>query len=364
MKNLTTIKLLVTLTFISLTSKSFSTILITENFNYAVSQPLAPNGGWTSFILQTGTEKSTAINDVTVADVALTYPGYLSSNMGKSIQIDGLNKDVYKLFPHIPGTTTEAFNSGVPVGGRITIENGSIYASMLVNVEQAPDGDAKGDCFFGFGSNNWGIGVAGRIYTKKMGNGFQFGVTRVGNGKIVWDATERSLNTTYLVVLKYTVIAGPVAPATAGTDRTYLSINPVLGANEPTWIANDVTDVNPELGNLVGAVQFLQQINTSYVTTKSKIKVGGLRVATTWAEVGELSVPNEVVSSKSSKVKVFTSNNNIVVSDAYNKNIEVYDMLGKRFANVRGAENNTEIGLDVKGLVIVKVGDDVFKVKL
>jgi len=363
MKNLIT-KFLAISVFVAIAPKSFSTILITDNFSYTVAQPLATNNGWTSFILQTGTEKSAAINEVNVADVALNYPGYLSSNVGKTIQIDGLNKDVYRLFPHIAGTTTEAFSNSVSVGGRAATENNSVYASMLVNVEQAPDGDVRGDCFFGFGSNNWGIGVAGRIYTKKSGAGYVFGVTRVGNGKIVWDATERSLNTTYLVVLKYTVIAGPVSPATAGTDRTYLSINPVLGAAEPTWIANDVTDVNGELANLVGAVQFLQQINTSYVTTKSKIKVGGLRVATTWAEVGELS-SSTGISNTLQEFKLSATNGILKVSGVNAGQIlEVYNSLGQRLTSTITVAGENCIQLNTKGLLVVKVGKLVNKIVL
>lgn len=358
MKNLTTIKLLVTLTLITLSTKSFSTILITDNFNYTATQPLASNNGWTSFLLQTGTEKSAAINDVTVAESTLIYPGYLSSNEGKTIQIDGLNKDVYRLFPHIDGTTTEAFSTGVPVGGRVTADNSSVYASMLVNVEQAPDGDVKGDCFFGFGSNNWGIGVAGRIYTKKSGAGYVFGVTRVGNGKIVWDATERSLNTTYLVVIKYTVKNG-----TAPDDRVYLSINPALGATEPTWIANDATDANGELANLVGAVQFLQQINTSYVTTKSKIKVGGLRVATTWAEVGEVNPASELATRLSSELKLTAINGMLKVSGVNaGQMLEVYNSLGQRLHSTITTIGDNNININSKGLLIVQVGKTVNKV--
>ncbi len=362
MKSLIPIKFLVTLTLITLSTKSFSTILITDNFNYTVGQ-LATNGGWTDFLM---TNKAGA-GLVNVVDATLSYTGYLSSAVGKSIYLDGDNRDAYRLFPHIDGTTTEAFDGGTPavsLGGRVTTENSSVYASMLVNIEQAPDGDAKGDCFFGFGSNNWGIGVAGRIYTKKMGAGFQFGVTRVGNAKIVWDATERSLNTTYLVVLKYTVIAGPVAPATAGTDRTYLSINPVLGATEPTWIENNSTDTNAELANLVGAVQFLQKINTNYGSTFSKIKVGGLRVATTWAEVGEVD-PASGINNAKQEVNINAANGNLHISGVNaGQTLEVYNSVGQRLTSTITVAGENSIKVNTKGLMIVKVGKTVNKVIL
>ncbi|MDD2797688.1 MAG: DUF6383 domain-containing protein [Bacteroidales bacterium] len=358
MRKFTFLQILVFGVLVFFTTNATATILITENFDYTVAQPLATNNSWKSFLLQTGTEKSTAVSDIAIADATLEYPGYLSTKVGKSIQIDGLNKDVYKLFPHIPGTTTEAYSAGSPVGGRMATADSSVYASMLVNIEQAPDGDVKGDCFFGFGSNNWGIGIQGRIYTKKSGNGFVFGVTRNGNAKTVWDATERSLNTTYLVVIKYTLISGDK------NDRVYMSINPTLGSTEPTWIQNDVTDVNVELGNLVGAVQFLQQINTSYVTTKSKIKVGGLRVATTWAEVGELNNETGIDKLHSANIKVISQKGILKVVGANGQLVEVYNAVGKKIASKQVSDGETEIAVSTKGLVIVKVGLDVKKVVL
>ena len=163
-------------------------------------------------------------------------------------------------------------------------------------------------------------------------------------------------------MLKYTVIAGPVAPTTAGTDRTYLSINPVLGANEPTWIANDVTDVNAELGNLVGSVQFLQQINTSYVTTKSKIKVGGLRVATTWAEVGEVNPASGLLNTRQD-FKLSAINGTLKVSGVNaGQTLEVYNSLGQRLVTTTSIAGDNFVNIINRGLIFVLVGNKVNKV--
>lgn len=340
--------------------------LITDNFNYT-NGPLASNGGWTSFILQTGSEKSAAFDEVTVVEGPLVYTGYLSSNIGKSIVLDGLNKDVYRLFPYIEGVTTNktSGNLDIATGGRVA--SGNVYAAMLINMERAFYGagdpeDTKGDCFFAFGSNTWGIGAAGRIYTRKMGNGYQIGVTRAGNAKTVWDPTERSLNTTYLVVVKYSIIASPNGEK---NDRVYLSINPTLGTNEPTWIANDATDANAELPSIVGAVQLLQKINTSAnnpLTVTAKLKVSGLRVATTWAEVGEQSSSNGLFYSDLGDVKINVSDNKITVQGANETNIEVFNMLGKQIVSLRGTTNNVEIPIYSKGIFVIKVNNKKFKV--
>lgn len=361
MKKITLFKMSVIACLLMLTNFTFSTELIIDNFNYS-SGPLATNGGWTSFILQTGSEKSAAIDEVTVSDGPLVYAGYLSSNTGKSIILDGLNKDVYRLFPYIDGVTTNKTSGGLDIatGGRVA--TGDVYAAMLINMERAFYGagdpeDTKGDCFFAFGSNTWGIGAAGRIYTRKLGSGYQIGVTRAGNAKTVWDPTERSLNTTYLVVIKYSIIA---SPAGEKNDRVYLAINPVLGASEPAWLANDATDANAELPSIVGAVQFLQKINTSAnnpLTVTAKLKVSGLRVATTWAEVGELS-SNAGFSNTSQEFKLIATSSMLKLMGVNTgQTIEVYNSLGQRLTSIISVAGENRIVLNTKGLLVVKVGN-------
>lgn len=349
-----------------LTDFTFSTELVIDNFNYSAG-PLAANGGWTSFILQTGSEKSAAIEEVAVVDVPLVYAGYLSSNTGKSIVLDGLNKDVYRLFPYIDGVTSNKTSGGADIstGGRVA--NGDVYAAMLINMERAFYGagdpeDTKGDCFFAFGSNTWGIGAAGRIYTRKMGNGYQIGVTRAGNAKTVWDATERNLNTTYLIILKYSIVASPNGEK---NDRVYLAINPVLGATEPTWIANDATDANAELPSIVGAVQFLQKINTSAnnpLTVTARLKVSGLRVATTWDEVGQLNPSNGIHENDKNDFNVYSKDEKIIISTTESKSIQIYDLAGKMLFSQTTNREVTEFSPKNKGVFVVVVNNQKFKV--
>ena len=150
-------------------------------------------------------------------------------------------------------------------------------------------------------------------------------------------------------------------------DRVYLSINPTLGTTEPTWIANDATDANAELPSIVGAVQFMQKINTSAnnpLTVTAKLKVSGLRVDTTWAEVGELDPSNGFVIDDQKEIKVYTSNNKIIVIGGSNKNIEVFDMLGKQIASLKNVDDRTEISANGKGVFVVRINDIKFKVAL
>lgn len=346
--------------------QAYSTILITDNFNYTINQPLATNGGWTSFILQTTSEKSSAIDEVTVVDQTLSYSGYLSSNTGKSILLDGLNKDAYCLFPYIDGVTSNKTTGGLDIASGGRIASGDVYAAMLINVERAFYGagdpeDTKGDCFFAFGANTWGIGAAGRIYTRKLGNGYQIGVTRAGNAKTVWDPTERSLNMTYLVVLKYSIIESPNGEK---NDRVYLSINPTLSTTEPTWIANDATDANAELPNIVGAVQFLQKINTSATnpaTVYSKIRVGGLRVATTWAEVGDIDPSNGINKNESDNINIKTVNGEINISDI-NGVVSLFDALGHHISTKSAINGVCTFKPAQRGVYILKTENKSLKV--
>lgn len=359
MKNQSIFKIVLLFCLILFSQLGSSVELIFDNFSYSTG-PLANNSGWNSFILQTGSEKSAAIDEVNVVESPLIYDGYLSSNKGKSIQLDGLNKDVYRLFPYVEGITT---NNLVTVSGTGRIISGSVYASMLINVERPFYGagdvpDTKGDCFFAFGANNWGIGAAGRIYTRKLNEGYQIGVTRAGNAKTVWDATERKLNTTYLIVIKYTINPSPNSEK---NDRVYLSVNPVLGPTEPVWIENDVTDANAELANILGSVQFIQKINTSAnnpLTVTTKMKVGGLRVATSWAEVGELDSTNGIDENFSNRMKIRSENGKLVISGiSAGEILEVYNCFGQRITSLKAVDGDNELRLKNKGLLIFKAGN-------
>lgn len=223
-----------------------STVLLTENFDYAASSFLTANG-WTA-------HSGSGTNPIAVASSGLSYPGYAGSGVGNAASMVANGEDVNRAFA-APATS------------------GSLYAAFLVNVSSST---ATGDYFFHYHVNSstfWG-----RVWAKKdaVTNSFSFGLSRSSTpsgGEPVFTPATYQPNTTYLVVVKYTFVDG------ANNDSISLFVNPTPGGSEPipNLTAGDLLLADP--ANLAGVG--LRQGGTS---TGSTQQVDGIRVATTWAE--------------------------------------------------------------------------------
>ena len=154
--------------------------LLLDNFIYTSGTPLTANG-WTA-ISAAGT------NAVTVTAANLTQPTYPGSS-GNAVSLVTTGEDV-----------SRAFTAPVTAG--------TVYAAALINVTAA---QASGDYFFHF-SQSASI-LVGRVFARAATGGFQFGISKTGTfTTAVFGPTTYTLNTPYLVVLKYEFIGA------AGTD--------------------------------------------------------------------------------------------------------------------------------------------------
>ena len=154
------------------------------------------------------------------------------------------------------------------------ITSGSVYYSFLVQCTTQPGASAVT-----FANLNTTPAIAGSsdslcIYTKSSGAGFVFGIRKNGaSTAFATTPTVMSLNTTYLIVVKYVFNTG------SGTDDTVtLYINPTPGGTEP---------VTPEV-TLTGGTD---TTGIQFLGWKSQSSGGGawtidsLRTASTWGEV-------------------------------------------------------------------------------
>ncbi len=167
-------------------------IQINENFSYP-SGNLVGQGGSTLWTLQ-GTDNT---NPIQVNSSGLFYSGYQASGIGLAATFGNIagGQDLFRNFT-----------------GASTISSGSVYISALVNVTSATKG---GDYFLSF-KETTGASLTvfkGRLYAKDslLSGQIYFGVTksaRSSTAPIIWTSQYYSLNTTYLVVLKYTFITG------------------------------------------------------------------------------------------------------------------------------------------------------------
>ncbi|MGA2787904.1 MAG: immunoglobulin domain-containing protein [Verrucomicrobiota bacterium] len=151
------------------------------------------------------------------------------------------------------------------------ITSGSVYYAFLAQCTTLPS--ASGNYVTAInptaavGSSSDAINMS----AKASGSGFVLGVRKNGTSSTTYAPNILSLNTTYLVVLKYTFNSG-----TSADDTVSIYINPTPGATEPTPDAT-VTGGTDATG-------------LQYIGWKSQSSGGGawifdtLRAASTWAE--------------------------------------------------------------------------------
>jgi len=217
--------------------------LLVEDFNYSAATALTANG-WTA---HSGAGTSPIMVDAT----GLSYAGYYSSNIGLSAKVVLGGEDVNK------GITSQ--------------NSGSVYMAAMVNVTAAFTG---GDYFLHFSQTSGATAGTffARIFAKKdASNNLAFGISKGGTAN--YTGFTYSLNTTYLLVLKYTFVSGTL------NDNVDLYINPIIGSPEPaaTISYTDAASADP---TALAGICIRQGSGTAAPTAL----IDGIRVATTWAE--------------------------------------------------------------------------------
>ncbi len=242
MKRETLLILFLCLIFIG---QGFGQPLLTEDFDYTSGTALTANG-WTA-------HSGGTTNPILVSSTGLTYSGYANSGVGLAASI--------------------AQVSGQDVNHTFTaITSGSAYVAAMVNVSAAQ----TGDYFFHLGTGTSTFNA--RLYIKTTTGGFLFGLSKATE-TVVYTSSAYSLNTTYLVVLKYTFVSGSL------NDIVDLFVNPTPGGVEPTPTIHTVTTSGTDATTLTAV--FLRQGTAGSMPT---VKVDGIRVATTWADAVAASV--------------------------------------------------------------------------
>ena len=175
-------KIILIFCFAFLASSSYAQLLFQETFDYTAGDSIGAHGWqW-----NTGTT-----NTILVTSPSLTYPGYPFSGIGNATTLKPTGNDAYK-----------------ELGG--SDSTGSFYASFLVRVDSAK---AQGDYFLALlqaGSTGF---YEGRVQAAFRNGGLAFGITK-GNASTdtavagAWTPGIYSLETTYLLVLKYTFVPG------------------------------------------------------------------------------------------------------------------------------------------------------------
>ncbi len=241
---------------ILLGSTALSQFLFQEDFSYSAGDQLV-NNGWT----RSGT---TVTNPILVVTPGLTATGYGPSGIGNAIGLINTGEDLYK-----------AMTS--------TVTSGSGYVWAMINVSAAQ----TGDYFLAFSPSTGQTNYSGRMYVKATTGGYLLGLNKsneVSTGA-TYGTTVLSLNTTYVVVMKYTFVAGDSNDVVSAYVFPSGSIPP----DEPgtpevgPWTANTKPDAS-DLGFIT--------VRQGTAAQAATLILDGLRVTTAW----EIPLPVQLAS--------------------------------------------------------------------
>jgi len=223
--------------------------LVEENFDYPVGD-LITNHGWTS-------NGNPGVNSIFVVAPGLEFPCYAGSGIGNAVALNNNGPDASKFLSS-------------------SIDSGSVYVSLMVKITTA----RTGDYFFHLSDSSTGFDSdVGRIYAMDSAGKVAFGLSKRGNNNEIYTPAQYFLDSTYLVVIKYTFITGAdndlVSLFVFSTCPPLLEPLPTLGP-----IGVGLTDL-PQVGKVV-----LRQGATSQA---ANLIIDGIYANTSW-ESGPLPV--------------------------------------------------------------------------
>lgn len=246
-------------------SSASAEVIFTETFSYPPGN-LYGNPGW----MQSNNKE----NPIQVTSTTLSLDGFASGNSVRLAPAASTDQDVLR--PFYAANTDGTYNA---------ITDGSVYAAMLINVQNATDlmyvtafGTINSSNTIKNGSSLTGPYGVTFVSPSTTPGKYLFGISKNSSASTATlSDTELDYGTTYLIVLKYTAIPGT-------TNDTFTAwVNPVAGDSEPATadIKADTSKGDPTRG--VAAFAICQ--TTSSTKKCPEMLVGPIRLATSWDEL-------------------------------------------------------------------------------
>lgn len=208
--------------------------LLVEDFDFT---GLLTDNGWTNH---------SGVAEFIDTTTGLTYSGYWGSGIGNAANLDNNGEDAHRTFT--------------------TVSSGSVYVSFLMKADALSAG-----YFLHLGPNPIGTAFRGRVWQTSDGTGdYELGLSFGGNTIQATTNLDMSFGTTYLVVLKYEVIAG-----TTNDEVSLWVFSSGVPGTEPAPTLGPVTETT---GDISPASVALRQYNAGQNFT-----IDGIRVGTSWA---------------------------------------------------------------------------------
>lgn len=228
-------------------SDGAGTTLLVEDFTYAVGSLLTDNG-WSA-------HSGAGTNAIATVSPGLSIADYPSSGIGNAASLTVSGEDANR--------------------GFTPVTSGPAYAAFMVRVSEAST-DPAGGYFVHLGPDPVGTTFRGRVFAKKDGsNNVSFGISKAATAAadIQYTPFSYALNTTYLLVVKYTVVDG----ATNDTVSLFVLNAGTETEPSPTVTASDVSASDVSIGTF--------SLRQGATATSPTVVVDGIRVGTTWASV-------------------------------------------------------------------------------
>lgn len=243
-----------------------ATIYFDDNFDAYNDGGLYNQGGWVKY----GTNTD---NPIQLTATNLTFDGYQSEATGKAVQ---LQKSTEVNGEDLQKALTTPFNP-------VNLDSKTFYMSFLVNVQEAGTAAFITLCDANKTFADESVGTQKVYVFAKEGSTMgkvKFAVSKSSEtANLAETSTEFDLNTTCLVVLKYTA-----NPDGISDDYVDMFVNPVVtseAANTPLCTATGGSDINDTKG--IASVQLRQ--GKTYNTFSPAVIVDAIRIVDTWGEL-------------------------------------------------------------------------------
>lgn len=292
--------------------KQINTLPYSEPFPYTSGSGLGSSQKWTN--VNTG-------DDILSTTGSLTYSGHASS--GNSVTFTGAGIDCFT-----PFTSTTA---------------GTIYSSFLVNVTDLSTMTATVPTTYFAGLTDALKNYKGRLFITKNATQYQFGLDAASTTTNL-DPTLRNVGDVVLVIMSY--------------DFTTLTlkawINPTVASFDPTTTTPTLTQVlTTAIADLGGFM-----LRQDSATTTPTIIFDELRIDTTFAGVLSSNQVNAIAG-----LKIYPNpvvNGILFISTDANaeRNVTVFDVLGKQVLNTTTASNTINVSQLNTGIYIVRITEE------
>ncbi len=245
------------LTFLFFTATA--QVILEENFSYPAGDLLTAHG-WTA-------HNGGGTQPITVNNGGLIFTGYPSSGIGNAALADNNGEDDHKTF---------------------AVQSlGTVYMGAMVNVVNTAAG-----YFLHLGPDPISTTFRGRIFMDATNH---FGLS-VGSGAVTYSTATYTPGTTYLLILKYEIVAGTnndivslyiIDGAIPATEPSTPSVGPLTDPGQ--------SDINP------GSVA-IRQFNSS-----QNVIVDGIRVGLSWGDIVSSSVAAPTIQASNISFSSITS---------------------------------------------------------